>query len=376
MHAEEPTPLTILLVDDSRTDREIYKLLLSRARPGAYRFIEAECAAHAIALAARNAPDCLVIDYVLPDGNGIDAYRQMRRDNPAIPAILVTGAEADVGFRALEAGFQDFLTKGETDRRVVEKAIRYAIERKRAEQQNRSLREALEQQQRLSTLQRDFITVVSHEFRGPLAIIHAAGRHIGESANGDRAHAMQAEKIIQSAARLENVIDRVFQLCGIEQGAIQPSVEPCDLPEVLEKTIRQLELQYPGRVVERYLSALPERCETDGVLLGMVLSNLIGNALKYSAAPVAVRAYDLGQAIEIEVADSGIGIPAAELGGIWEKYRRGSNAGGAPGSGIGLYLARNLALLLGGTLSAESREGEGATFRLSLPMLHCTRHNA
>lgn len=371
MPSDTPTILTLLLVDDSRTDREIYKLLLSRGNADGYRFVEADCMARAVALAERTQPDCLLIDYQLPDGNGIETYRQIRRSHPHLPAILMTGEQENVGLKALQEGFQDFLTKGDTERRVIEKAIHYAIERKRAERQRHNLEEALEQQRRFTDLQQDFFAMITHEFRIPLALIRASAESLSEG----KAAASATARISQAALRLETVIDRALELSGVERGGITPCLYTVNLKDALEATVAQYARLYPDRRISCYLDALPETWVTDPALLGLIIGNLLDNGLKYTPGSISVCAYDRFGAVEFEIVDEGAGIAEEELPHIWEKYRRGKGVtNDQPGSGLGLYLSRAFTLLLGGSIRAENIPGGGFRVRVALP--HAAPHKA
>ncbi|HWX08650.1 MAG TPA: ATP-binding protein, partial [Gaiellaceae bacterium] len=112
----------------------------------------------------------------------------------------------------------------------------------------------------------------------------------------------------------------------------------------------------------------------DASRMGQVLDNLISNALKYTqdGGKVSLTATRSGESALIEVADSGIGIPAAEQDQIFERFFRTSNAqfAGIPGTGLGLVVTRGIVEAHGGTLDFESTEGIGTTFRIVMPLLH------
>ena len=110
---------------------------------------------------------------------------------------------------------------------------------------------------------------------------------------------------------------------------------------------------------------------TDGDLLYLCLTNMLDNAIKYTPAQgtIEVRAYENREAVFVEIADSGVGIPADEIDKVWSKLYRAKNSRGIPGNGLGLSIVETIVRRLGGKCDIRSQESKGTVFTLELPKL-------
>ncbi|HSG49160.1 MAG TPA: two-component regulator propeller domain-containing protein, partial [Longimicrobiales bacterium] len=218
----------------------------------------------------------------------------------------------------------------------------------------------------LDRMKSEFFEDMSHEFRTPLAIIQGQlGRLLEDSGDDERP---QLRMAVRNARRMQDLTDRILDLARIESGSIELESEVGDLVPFLRALVAAFDSLAASRDIH-----LRFRFERDRVLLRfdadrleMAITNLISNALKFTreggAVAVTLRtvgaAGDEGGRIEIEVADTGIGIPARDLDRIFERFRRAEGSrSGEPGTGIGLALARSLVMLHGGTLRVSSQEG-------------------
>ena len=222
---------------------------------------------------------------------------------------------------------------------------------------------------RLRAQQQDFIALVSHEFRAPLAVVAAAADNLLLSpAAGANDVRLRAAKIQRTAKRMSRLIDNV--LIGDRLDAWQApftTKATLDLNEVL----RTVEAGADGDVAARVSFALGGSAPVQGDrnLLEIAVLNLIQNAMKYSSAgsPVTVRLSTHQALAYVDVADQGTGVPPDDHERIFMKYYR---VAGHPmtGSGLGLYIAREIARRHGGDLALLKSDGSGSTFRLSLPL--------
>jgi len=243
------------------------------------------------------------------------------------------------------------------------------------ERQASMLRERLEEEQRLMLLQRNFISMASHEFRTPITIIDGhAQRLISLKDKLDSTTLVERARKIRHAVRrithlIQNMIDSMRMIDGEVKLYFHP--EMIDLVPVLREVCQlHREIAPQAQILEGM--ARPERIYVSGDanLLFQAISNLLSNAIKYSPdgglISVAVECAD--GAVTIGVKDRGIGISQADCGRLFERYFRGGNAGGIVGTGIGLYFVRTVMELHGGTIQVESREGEGSRFSMRLPL--------
>jgi two-component system OmpR family sensor kinase len=266
---------------------------------------------------------------------------------------------------------------GEMARAVVvfrNNAIDLAQNRQALAQQAAMLQEKLAEEQRLTLLQRNFVSMASHEFRTPLAIIDGhAQRFISMR---DRLTAdeltQRARKVRSTVSRMTQLIDNLIGSARLIDGRIELNYHPTrvDLAALVREICHlQRELTPDAEIIDRL--APPLVVYGDAGLLRQLFGNLLSNAVKYSpdTGLIQVTAARQGAQIAVVIEDHGIGIPEAEQEHVFERYYRGSNTSGIVGSGVGLYLVRTIAELHHGSVVLDSREDEGSRFSVQLPSL-------
>jgi len=235
------------------------------------------------------------------------------------------------------------------------------------------LAEQLAQEQRLALLQRNFVSMASHEFRTPMTIIDGHARRliklkdsISPAEIGER-----AGKVRSAVLRMTHLIDNLLGSSRLIDGGGGQYFYPAemDMAALLQEVCQLHREMVPGvQIVER-IAANPMRMTGDPKLLFQVFSNLLSNAIKYSpdGGVIAVDAATVADEVVVTVADHGIGIPAADLDRLFERYHRGSNVSGIVGTGVGLYLVKMVVDMHGGAVAVESREDKGSRFTVRLP---------
>jgi signal transduction histidine kinase len=261
-----------------------------------------------------------------------------------------------------------------------------AIELMRSEQrliqQAAMLEEKLAQEQRLALLQRNFVSMASHEFRTPLSIIDGHAQRLiklkdrltGEEINE------RAGKVRAAVLRLTHLIENLLDSSRLIDAGAGMSFHPeqIDLAALLHEVCQSHREIAPGARIEERFATAPLPMRGDPKLLFQMFSNLLSNAVKYSASdsPVVIGAeVDAGEVL-VTVNDSGIGIPAKDIGSVFERYYRGSNVSGSVGTGVGLYLVKMVTDAHGGRVTVESTEGEGSKFTVSLPLKTAAERDA
>lgn len=232
-----------------------------------------------------------------------------------------------------------------------------------------AMEQALVQKRAAHEEHRQFIATISHELRTPLAVIAAATQNLARETDPTSGKAqLRLEKIRQASERLSSLLDTHLNSSRFDE--LSNSAAPVDvsLLPLLEDAI---DAACPLADRHRFVlekDKVPERIRTDPDLLRLVLRILADNAVKYtpSGSTVSLHAAQLSDGWSIEVADDGPGIPEHEQELIFERHYRGRHAGGKPGSGLGLALARRLVEMLGGTLRLASSP-RGARFCIRLP---------
>jgi NtrC-family two-component system sensor histidine kinase KinB len=226
---------------------------------------------------------------------------------------------------------------------------------------------------RLDELRGELIGMASHELKTPLTTLRVHLRLLAEKA--DNLTARQREMLEAALAgcdELGDTIDELLDVTRIEAGQLRLDLAPVDLAATLERVRRVLAPRFEDAGVGLHVShdGEPALAWGDGVRLRIVLTNLLGNALKYSPAggkvTVRVSSADTGATLKVAVTDQGPGIPAEFRTAVFEKFFRvehhlGGEPGGVRGTGIGLYLCREIVKAHGGVIHCEPGEGDAGT---------------
>jgi two-component system OmpR family sensor kinase len=235
------------------------------------------------------------------------------------------------------------------------------------------LEERLAHEQRLALLQRNFVSMASHEFRTPLTVIDGHARRLDKIKDAVRPSEIgeRAGKIRSAVLRMTHLIDNLLNSSRLIDGgaALYLQAAEMDMTSVLQEACQLHREMVPGsHIVERFTGA-PMPMVGDAKLLFQVFSNLLSNAVKYSpgGGAIEVEAASSGDEIVVAVCDHGIGVPASDLSRLFERYHRGSNVSGIVGTGVGLYLVKMALQLHHGSVDVVSKEGEGARFTVRLP---------
>jgi signal transduction histidine kinase len=236
------------------------------------------------------------------------------------------------------------------------------------------LKERLAQEQRLALLQRNFVSMASHEFRTPLTIIDGHARRLVKTKDSVTADEIgeRAGKVRAAVLRLTHLIDNLLNSARLIDGGAAPYFHPAemDMAALLYEVCQVHREMTPGAQITEQLAQTPMPMAGDAKLLFQVFSNVLSNAVKYSphGGAIAVAAEVAAGNAVVRISDRGIGIPAADLDRLFERYHRGSNVSGIVGTGVGLYLVKMAVELHGGRVEVDSKEGDGARFTIRLPL--------
>ncbi|MBD0329568.1 MAG: PAS domain-containing protein, partial [Thermoleophilia bacterium] len=227
----------------------------------------------------------------------------------------------------------------------------------------------------LETMRSDFLATASHELRTPMTSIYGAARTLlardGEL-DAERRVAF-LEMIANESERLARIIDEILLASRLDAGDVDFATEPCDAVALARSVLDAAEIRAP-RNVELRLAA-PSDLPTiacDPNRLRQILLNLVDNAIKYSpeGGEVVLSVALIGEGLRFTVRDNGIGFPADETERIFERFYRVDPElrQGIGGTGLGLYISRELVERMNGRISAESAPGRGSTFAVDLPL--------
>ena len=339
----------------------------------------------------KRASASLVLDHV---GEGVflvDSHGVVRLWNPAAEAITGIAARSIVGHPAVEAlaGWADIAER-----------VPVAASASSAELRPETLplglgeREVwllisgvtfpegtvyafrdMSEERGLRKFQTDFVATISHELRTPLAAVYGAAMTLQERAGAldSESRDRLLEIIYAEASRLSRIIDDVLWATRLESGRLEFAIEQCEPASIAESVVKAANVHLPNTLTLELQAHGPlPVMATDPDKVRQVLANLLDNAVKYSPDGGVIRLTiePDGHFVRFAVADEGLGIPAQEHTRIFEKFYRldPNQTRGVGGTGLGLYIARELVRRMNGKLWVESSEGEGSTFYVELPL--------
>jgi light-regulated signal transduction histidine kinase (bacteriophytochrome) len=315
--------------------------------------------------------DCVILDYNLPDADGIDFIGSFRRESrsPGAAVVMVTGqGSEETAVAAMKQGATDYITKNTIAEGFFPQAIQNATERARLKGKVKQYREDLEKSNRALS---EFAHIVSHDMKAPLRRIASYCELIREEA-GDRLDGTEAhsyiERLITNAARLQRFIDDLLAFSRVLHS--HEDREALDLTAVA----RDILDDFAPLIAETHAAVTVEPLpvmEAYPVRMRQLFQNLIGNALKYrgEAPPVVtVSAQEEGDHYLFSVRDNGMGIAPEYQENIFKAFQRLHTQDKIEGTGLGLSICREVVEMHGGRIWVESEPGKGSAFFFTLPL--------
>jgi signal transduction histidine kinase len=371
------TPVPLLLVDDLEENLLSLEALLKRDD---VTLLKTRSGDEALELLLRQDVALALLDVQMPGMNGFELAEFMRGNERTrhIPIIFLTAGTADAQrrFRGYEAGAVDFIQKPiEAD--ILRSKVNIFLELYRQRQQLAAQRDELaiasEALKNADRRKDEFIAVLAHELRNPLASVHAGVNLLNRKAGTPQAEIIQ-KSVERQIFHLARLVDDLLDVSRISQGKIVLKKERLDLASILSLAIEgsQAHIDAAGHHFTTKLPDQPVWLEADLTRMAQVVSNLLNNAAKYTPANGDIRlsAIDLGDAIEIAVSDNGLGIPLDMQKRIFDIFaqvdaHRDQTNGGL---GIGLSLVQQLVCLHRGSIDvASDGPNRGSVFTVRIP---------
>ncbi|MES2597727.1 MAG: response regulator [Verrucomicrobiota bacterium] len=376
------TPLRIFLLDDNAIDRETCRRHLARVENVFYEFVEHNSVDGAIELVLQHQPDCILLDYHLHDGTGLQFLQTLTTvGGPrTFPVVMLTGTGNErIAVEVMKIGAQDYLSKDHLNPELLQRAIEGAIYRANTERLLEAQRvemERLFKEAQMANARKDqFLATLSHELRTPLTPVLAA---VSQADFTEFTHQDMLETFAMIRRNVEveaRLIDDLLDLTRITSGKLQIHTRAVDVQEVLRHAAESCEAERKAKNIrlEWRLSAEAMPLHADPARIQQVFWNILKNAVKFTPkdGAITVTTRKSGEQMEIEVADTGIGLPEGSVEKIFDAFEQGDSEVTRKFGGLGLGLAISQALVVahGGSIAAANvPEGTGAVFTVSLPL--------
>jgi signal transduction histidine kinase len=375
--------LKILIVEDNPTDALIMKKRIQKDGAFEYDITHVVSGEDGIAVLEKNSFDIALLDYNLPKKSGLETLKEIKAKNIEMPVVMITGqGDEQTAVTLMKEGAFDYLPKREGYEDTIPLMIRKTIAEFRAKSEREKLQKEIEIRKeelesinaRLKELDRmksDFVANVVHELRTPLAIIKGNLENIDKGFAGE-VQPKQKEMlgdVFRVVNRLSRLVNDLLDISKIESGKMELNKESLDIIALAEEIVKTFETLAGSKKIS-LVKEFPDKAVTvnaDRDKLTQVFINLMANAVKFTdKGSVTVKIVDMQGEVEVEIQDTGPGIPRNQADKVFDKFVRVA-AEKKEGTGLGLPIAKDIIVLHKGRIRVESEIGKGSKFIFILP---------
>lgn len=361
--------ISILLIEDNSGDRRLISEMLAEASNVTFDVKYADRLQAAMEYLDQNRVEVILLDLGLPDSQGLETLKKVYAHVSELPIVVLTGLNDEmIGVQAVNEGAQDYLIKGQVDTHLLRRTIRYAIERKQAEERERRLQLQLNLSNRLASLGL-MVEGIVHEINNPLTSVIGfsqmlASKDIPESIKED------IKTIGDNAQRVADIIKNLLTFAR-QQKLERTYINVNDIIEATIK-IRAYPLEDNNITVNAQLDPALPSTMADANLLQQVFLNLVINAetamkLAHGKGSLLIKTALVSDTIQISFTDDGPGIAEANLAHLFDPFF--STRGVGQGTGLGLSVCYGIITEHNGQIYAKSQPGKGSVFTIELPVL-------
>ncbi|MCA9913399.1 MAG: hybrid sensor histidine kinase/response regulator [Anaerolineae bacterium] len=364
---------TILIVDD---EAKIRTLVTAYLEAEGFTVYSADDGQGALLMFRRYRPALIVLDIMLPEIDGLDVLRHIRRESEAYVLLLTAKSDEVDRVIGLSIGADDYLTKP-FRRTDLLQAIQTRLSKHNEQQvkhgeQYEAINEAFQAEREKRLLTSRIVAMFSHDFRNPLASILSSSELLKRyedrlSPERKRHH---LDRIGGSVHLLIQMLDEMLAVAEMEHGKLSPQPQSVDIAAFVEDIVEEFRLIHGDQYGFTLKDTFSGIIETDPRLLRQILVNLISNAVKYSprGSMVTIHLEGSGSGLEFSVIDQGMGMTEEEQARIFEAFYRADNAKNIKGTGLGLTIVMESVQLCGGEIKVTSTVGHGSNFVVKLPL--------
>jgi len=360
----------ILLIDDDEDDYLITRDMLSKAQGRRIQIDWAASYQEGRQRLQHRSYDAVLVDYDLGPRTGIQLIREFIAQGCATPLILSTGQGSyDIDFEAMQAGATLYIAKSESSPLLLERSIRYSIERKQNELTLKNYAEQLAQSNRALE---DFAFIASHDLQEPL-------RKLQSLAGLLRSHCIERadDKGVAFIGRMQEAVQRMSSMLSnlLDYSRVNTKglpFEPIDMNEMAADVTSDLEVVIKENQASLQVEGLPT-IQADPLQMYQLIQNLVANAVKYHRPGVPPEVKISGQIVdddwfELCVSDNGIGFDERYADEIFRPFFRLDTSAEFGGTGIGLAVCAKIVERHNGTIQVHSTAGVGSQFIVRLPL--------
>ncbi len=360
----------ILLVEDEPGYARFLREVLLAEETRDHTLTWAESLEDATAQLTNGSFDIVLLDLGLPDADGIEALQVVTAQSPSTPVVVLSSlADLEMALRSMRLGAQEYLVKGQSEHLLLPRALRHAIERKRLQDVAAGARAEAE---RANAAKDEFLAMLGHELRNPLApIVTALSLIRRRTPTGIERELTIVERQVDNVVRL---VDDLLDVARITRGRLDLQVVDVDLADVVALGVETTAPLFTQRKHTLTVSAPRGRClvRGDRVRLAQVVANLLSNAARYTEPGGAIHlsADREGDFVTLRVRDNGIGMSPELLTRAFGLFEQGAQAldRSTGGLGLGLAIVKNIVSLHGGSVAAASDgPGRGSELTVRLP---------
>lgn len=360
-----------LLIEDDPAYARLLREILAETPEFPHTIADAATLDDGLARLAQQTYDIALLDLGLPDADGTEALERLVAAAPELPVVVLsTRNDLSVAIESMRAGAQDYLVKGQSESVLLPRAIRYAIERKRLQAEASHARAEAE---RANAAKDQFLAMLGHELRNPLAPIVSALGLLAARADPT----IERERVVmdRQVKHLVRLVDDLLDVSRIVRGKLELRRETVNLSDALSDAVEAVStlLEHAHQKLELTLPEPPLFVRGDRTRLAQVFANLLTNAAKYSdpGGTISISVASSGNLVEVVVKDTGVGIPKELVPRVFDLFEQGDRTldRSAGGLGLGLAIVKSIVALHGGAVLASSAgPGRGSEFSVQLPL--------